>query len=132
MFGVDIILDEDYKLFIIEINASPMIVGTAEKKNKILFNLMNGIFNITFAQQFSRVERTLEYINANRKEINQSKNLKKHKKEFKERYKNHVSEKYSNMLSNLTWEKIYDEEIPDKYGKYMGLYEKKCVDMIES
>lgn len=49
MFGVDIVMDENFKLFIIEINASPMIVGTAKKKNKILFNMMNGLFRIVFA-----------------------------------------------------------------------------------
>ena len=49
MFGVDIVMDENFKLYIIEINSSPMIVGTAKKKNKILFNLMRGMYWIVFA-----------------------------------------------------------------------------------
>ena len=49
MFGVDIVMDENFKLFIIEINASPMVVGTAKKKNEILFNMMNGLYRIIFA-----------------------------------------------------------------------------------
>lgn len=49
MFGVDIVMDEKFNLFIIEINASPMVVGTAVKKNEILFNMMNGLYRIVFA-----------------------------------------------------------------------------------
>jgi len=46
---VDIILDEFFKLYIIEINASPMVVGTSPKKYEILDNMMTGLFNIVHA-----------------------------------------------------------------------------------
>lgn len=49
IFGVDIVLDKNFKVNIIEINASPMMVGTADKKTKILSNMLNGVFNIVFA-----------------------------------------------------------------------------------
>lgn len=35
MFGVDIVLDENYKLYVIEINPSPMIIGNIPKKTNL-------------------------------------------------------------------------------------------------
>lgn len=48
-YGVDIILDEEFKPYILEVNASPMIIGTVPKKTELLNNMVNGIFNIVFA-----------------------------------------------------------------------------------
>lgn len=36
------------------------------------------------------------------------------------------------MLRENTWEIVYDEEIKDKYEKYLGLVEKSCINVIES
>lgn len=36
MFGVDLILDENFKMSIIEVNPSPMIISNLDKKTKIL------------------------------------------------------------------------------------------------
>ncbi len=49
MFGVDIVMDEKFNMYIIEINASPMVVGTTEKKFKMMHDMMNGLFSITYA-----------------------------------------------------------------------------------
>lgn len=59
MYGVDIILDEGFNPYILEVNASPMIYGAITKKLDLLNNMLFGIFNIVFSQQFSRVERAL-------------------------------------------------------------------------
>ena len=85
-YGVDIILDEDFKPYILEVNASPMVIGTVTKKTELLDNFINGIFNITFAQQFSRVERTMKYIQENKEEIQNRQNLEKHKENFERLY----------------------------------------------
>ncbi len=58
--------------------------------------------------------------------------MKKHRKKFKRLYRNYVDEEYLGMLSGTTWEKIYDEEINDKYGKYMGLIDDECIDLVEA
>lgn len=50
MFGVDIIVDEDFNLFVIEINASPMIIGTAIGKTKMMKKMAKGLFDIVHAQ----------------------------------------------------------------------------------
>lgn len=49
MFGVDIVVDEDFNLSIIEINASPMIIGTAIGKTKMMKKMVKGLFNIIYA-----------------------------------------------------------------------------------
>lgn len=48
-FGVDIILDENFKLFVIEINPSPMIIGNIAKKTNLFKNLIGNMFNIVYA-----------------------------------------------------------------------------------
>lgn len=49
MFGVDLILDENLKLHVIEINPSPMIISNLNKKTKILKRMSKGMFNIVKA-----------------------------------------------------------------------------------
>lgn len=46
LFGVDVILDEDLKFHVIEINPSPMIISNLSKKTKILEGMTKGMFNI--------------------------------------------------------------------------------------
>lgn len=46
MFGVDIILDENFKLFVIEINPSPMIIGNIPKKTNLFKTLIGDMFKI--------------------------------------------------------------------------------------
>lgn len=78
MFGVDIIVDEDFNLFVIEINASPMIIGTAIGKTKMMKKMAKGLFDIVHAQQFSRMKRTLNYLKENNEEISKDVNLAEH------------------------------------------------------
>lgn len=34
-FGVDVIMDNNYDLYLMEVNSSPMIIGTNEKKTEL-------------------------------------------------------------------------------------------------
>lgn len=43
MFGVDFVMDEDFNLAIIEVNASPMIIGTSSEKTKLMKNMFKDI-----------------------------------------------------------------------------------------
>lgn len=131
MYGVDIILDEEFNPYILEVNASPMIYGSIPKKLDLLNNMLNGIFNIVFAQQFSRVERTLQYIEQNKEQIKNQENLKIHSEEFKRLYQNHIEDKYKQIEQDTTWELIYDESIEDVYGRFKGLIAPECIDLIE-
>ena len=35
-------------------------------------------------------------------------------------------------MTDNTWIKIYDESIDDKYGKYMGLIDNDCIDIMDN
>ena len=131
MFGVDVIMDENYRLYIIEINASPMVIGTAKRKTKMMTNMVKGLYNIIFAQQFSRVKRTMNFIDENKKDIMKKKNLEANKKKFNQLYQNYIDDEYLTMLENNPWEMIYDSEKKDKYERYMGLIDRECIDIIE-
>lgn len=50
MFGVDVILDENLKFHVIEVNPSPMIISNLDKKTLILERLTKGMFGIVQAQ----------------------------------------------------------------------------------
>jgi glutathione synthase/RimK-type ligase-like ATP-grasp enzyme len=50
MFGVDIILDENFKLYVIEINPSPMIIGNIPKKTNLFKTLIGDMFKIVSDQ----------------------------------------------------------------------------------
>ena len=44
MFGVDMVMDEKFNLKVIEVNASPMIIGTSVHKTKLMKKMMKGFF----------------------------------------------------------------------------------------
>lgn len=44
MFGVDFVIDENFKLYVIEVNASPMIIGTSHEKTKLMKKMTKGNF----------------------------------------------------------------------------------------
>ncbi len=132
IFGFDIVMDEDFKLKIIEINASPMVIGTAKHKTRMMRRMMHGLFKIVFSQQFSRTKRTLDYIQKYREEIMARKNIGEHKKRFNQLYTNVIEDEFKKwMTKSNPWSLIYDEEIEDKYDKYMGFLDKDCIDLIE-
>ncbi len=133
MFGVDLMLDSDHKLYILEINASPMVIGTNRRKTDLMLRMMNGLFDITFAQQFSRTKRGIEFIQANRKRIEEAKGkeeIRELKAQFESVYTNEVLPEYEAMLTNNSWELVYDGA---KKGaaRYHGLLSEECVELVE-
>lgn len=97
MLGVDFVIDEDLRVYIIEINASPMIVGTNKRKTQLMQSMLEGLFGITFAQQFSRTERTLNFLERKKAVLQLEDDegaLKGLKKEFDQLYRNDILPKY--------------------------------------
>lgn len=131
-FGVDFVIDEDLKISVIEVNASPMVVGTNKRKTKLMMDMMVGLFNITFAQQFSRTERGLKYIEENRNDIMNSlpEELLKHQEAFKKLYVNKVDKKYEEMFVNNPWKLVYDESLEGS-AKYAGLLTDDCAEFVD-
>lgn len=131
MYGVDLIMDKDFRLYIIEVNASPMVVGTSSKKTSLMKNMLTGLLNITFAQQYSRTSRTLKFLENNKTKIMKTDKLKKYRNEFNQLYRNYVEPEYQHMIDDNPWQVLYDGTIEGKYEKYIGLIDNECVDLIE-
>lgn len=131
MYGVDLIMDKDFRLYIIEVNASPMVVGTSTKKTALMKNMLSGLFNIIFAQQFSRTNRTLDFINEKKEKIMKTSKLQSYKDEFNRLYQNYIQPEYQHMIDQNPWEVLYDGTKEGKYEKYLGLIDNECVDLIE-
>jgi hypothetical protein len=131
LFGADFVIDDDLNLFIIEVNASPMIIGTAGRKTELLTNMMTGLFDIQYAYQFSRTKRALKYLNENEEEIKNGKNVKKHIQKFDELYRNYLDPEFAGMIKeDNPWHLVYDANLEGK-EKYQNLVDDKCVDIME-
>lgn len=130
IFGVDIILDSQARVKILEINASPMVIGTNARKTKMMKRMLKGLFNIVFAQQFSRNKRSLEYLQKNASDIRNNTRNSHHLEKIMKLYKNDVSEEYKSMLSNNTWQLIYDENLEGS-EKYMNLIDADCAKFMD-
>ena len=131
MYGVDIIMDKDFRLYIIEVNASPMVVGTSSKKTALMKNMLTGLMDIVFAQQYSRTSRTLKYVQKHRADILKAKKAGKHRARFEQLYRNYVEPQYQHMVDNNPWTVLYDGSLDGKYEKYLGLVDNECVDLID-
>jgi len=57
MYGLDFLLDDDLKLWFIECNASPQLIGTSEHKTLFLSTMLGDMFEIQFAYLRSRMKR---------------------------------------------------------------------------
>jgi len=62
MFGLDFMLDEDLKLWFIECNSSPQLIGTNEYKTNFLVKMLEDLFEIQYSFYRSRMKRVLKLI----------------------------------------------------------------------
>ena len=132
-FGVDFVIDDDLQVSVIEVNASPMIVGTNKRKTALMKNLLNGLFNITFAQQFSRTKRGLSFIEQKKELILSATGdqLDILKKEFRSLYNNVIDEEFVDLSNDNPWQLVYDESLQGE-KKYAGLLDEKCAGFADS
>ena len=133
MYGVDFVIDDDLKVYIIEINASPMIVGTNSRKTQLMEDMLTGMFNITFAQQYSRTKKGLNFIKEHHDKIQAADKAEQEKlsDEFKLLYRNIVSKEYEHMLENNPWYPVYDGS-KNGTSKYHGLITDDCAEFTDS
>jgi tubulin monoglycylase TTLL3/8 len=131
LFGADFVIDNDLNLYIIEVNASPMIIGTASRKTELLTNMMKGLFDIQYAYQFSRTKRALNYLKEKGEEIRKAKKVGKYIKEFESLYRNYLEPEYAVMIKeDNPWHLVYDANQEGR-DKYQNLVEEECVDIME-
>ena len=131
LFGVDFVIDDDLKLYIVEVNASPMIIGTAKRKTQLLTGMMTGLFDIQYAYQYSRTKRALNYLKKNGKKIKKAKKVGKYIREFEALYRNYLEPEFAGMIKeDNPWQLVYDGNL-DGREKYQNMVDEKCVDIME-
>ena len=129
VFGVDYVIDENFDIFVVEVNASPMQVGTSKEKTRLMKKMNQGIVQITLAFLRSRVKRSMKFLRDNAEAIKNNENLDALAVEFRELNRNKVEPEYEHLIQNLSWEKIVDENIEGK-DAYMGLIDDECIDIM--
>lgn len=126
VFGVDFVMDEKMESYIIEVNASPMQVGTSKEKTALMKSLNEGVVQITLAYLRSRVKRSIEFIKKNAQKIKAGKDLEELSQEFKRINRNYLEDEYKESFKNLSWERVIDENLKGS-ERYSGLIDDECV-----
>lgn len=131
IFGVDFVMGSDDKIYIVEVNPSPMMVGTSPKKTELMKSVNKGIVQISLAYLRSRFKRTHEYLKKNMVEIMAKENLAKHKAEFKRLNRNYLEPEFEGMMKDVSWEMVFDQTKCDmkKYGE--GLITPHCANVMD-
>lgn len=115
VYGVDFVIEEDYKIYVVEVNASPMQVGTSQSKTKLMRRMNRDLVKIQLAYLRSRVTRTINFVRAHKSVLNDPNTDKKTLKElgarFRSLYRNQLMPEYEKTLQNIAWEKMTDESI---------------------
>jgi len=131
VYGVDFLLDDKMDSYIIEVNASPMQVGTSTKKTALMKSMNRGIVKITLAYLRSRVKRSIKFLKAHETEIKNGENLKQLGEEFKKINRNYLEPEYQPMIENTSWEIVIDEN-KEGAAAYHGFIDDECIEMMNS
>lgn len=127
VYGVDFIMDRDDKIYVVEVNPSPMMVGTSPRKTELMKNLNQGIVKLALSYLKSRFKRTLHFIKKHRNEIMQGENIEALREEFELLDRNYLEPEFAADLKDLTWEPVIDENQKGTDGYVNGLISPECV-----
>ena len=127
MFGLDFMLDDDLSLWLIEVNTSPQLIGTSPMKEKLMVETLSDLYEIQNAYLRSKKKRLFAIIHKSTGKLfdRQAFNLEEAKAEFAKANRNFLEPEWQ-IRSNISWQKILDENIPGKQA-YMGLLEDECI-----
>lgn len=127
IYGVDFVMDRNDKIYIVEVNPSPMMVGTSKRKTDLMMNLNRGTTKLTLAYLRSRFKRTHEFVRKNRDKIMRKESLPELRAEFKKLDKNYLEPEFERELKDLSWEPVYDENKKGSAGYVNNLLSPDCV-----
>jgi len=130
MFGVDFVIDEDFNIFIIEVNASPMIIGTSSEKTKLMRIMMKDIVLVERGLLKSRTKRVLNFLKEKKEELKtkDEDKVKELRVEFNELHKNYFEPEYEQETKNIKWTKVLDESKENGKERFNGLIDEECWD----
>lgn len=96
LYGIDFIMDESLKLWLVECNLGPALIGTSTEKYELIYKLVKDLFEIEFGLLRSRLKRTMALIWQIRDEIYQEVSTMmtlQHRKNIEELIKGYLKEK---------------------------------------
>ena len=127
MFGLDFMLDDNLGLWLIEVNASPQLIGTNPTKEKLMVETLSDLFEIQYAYLRSKMKRLYAIVHKVQGNLYSRKpfDLEAAKEEFALANRNYLEPEWQ-IRSNVSWHKILDENIPGK-AAYMGILEDECI-----
>jgi hypothetical protein len=128
MFGVDFVIDEDFNLFVIEVNASPMIIGTSREKTKLMKKMFKDLVDIERALVKSRTKRVLNFLGENKAGLKSkdSDKILELRGQFDRLHKNYLESEYEGELKGIGWTKVLDESKEDGRERFNGLIDEQC------
>jgi Tubulin-tyrosine ligase family len=128
VYGVDFVMDRNDKIYIVEVNPSPMMVGTSPRKTELMRNLNQGIVKLALSYLKSRFKRTLHFIKLHRNQIMKGENIEQLKEEFQKLDRNYLEPEFAADLKDLSWEPVIDENKKGTPGYLNGLITPECED----
>lgn len=132
VFGVDFIMDRNDKIYIVEVNPSPMMVGTSTTKTELMKSLNRGVVQIVTAYLRSRFKRTYDFIQKHKQRIMRRENLAELKTEFRKLDKNYLEPEFEKELASLSWQPVLDENQKGTPGYVNGLLTPDCLKSMEA
>jgi len=135
LFGIDFVLDENLKLWLIEANSSPMMEATTEEREKLLVKMVSDHLELMFSLLRSKMKRIVTYINKLLKEIPEDyirtntlsalPNSNVYKTVFEQIKKNYMDPEYDVDPTN-GFQKIIDENLTGSKA-YGGFVADECL-----
>lgn len=127
LFGVDFLLDENLKLWLLDANGSPQLIGTNSAKENLMIEMLNDLLEIQYTYLRSKTKRLFAVIHKmlGVSSLGQTVEIGNIQDEFSRANKNFLEPEFA-IGKNNTWQKLLDENISGK-AAYMGLLEDECI-----
>jgi len=131
--GVDFILDEDLKLWFIEANIKPALMGTTPEKTTFMTKMLKDHFEIIYGLLRSRMKRVVKFVNKLTNEytpeqifvgVDHLQNYPKIQSSFDDINRNYFEPEYTPSAGNK-FVKILDENVEGP-AKFNNLFPKEC------
>jgi len=135
LLGVDFILDKNLKLWFIEANIKPALIGTNDEKEEFFIKMLQDHYEIMYGYLRSRMKRVVSFLNQLSAVVPKNKILvgeetlpgfETIKKQFDKINKNYLEPEFEPSAGNR-FVKVIDENLPGKEA-YFGLVdEEECI-----
>jgi len=127
LFGLDFMLDDEFRLWFIEANPNPQMLATSPFLGQLLTQMVQSVFEIEYGLYRSRMKRALELIKnmMDEKEAGFTVNYSHWKLQYQAAIKNKFEPGFY-MSEYNTFSLVMDESLPGS-DAYRGYLDDRCV-----